>query len=319
MTEHLTLGASLYVPATRPDLVAIGNGVRYPNLRSVIFCTEDAIRPDEVELGLGNLESAFARLLPGRLRRFVRVRTPAVMRRLLTMPGIEAIDGFVLPKVTRRNLLDYLDLLDPRSRFTAMPILETAEAFDAEEMKALRRLLDGHRLRDRILALRIGGNDLLNTVGVRRSPRRTIYDTPVGWVIAMLAGLFKPCGFSLTAPVFEGLNHAEVLRAEVERDLDHGLFGKSAVHPDQIDIIEAGYRVTPEDLDTADRVLGGAAPAVFRLYDTMCEGATHTAWAHQVRTRAATFGIIGGEGPRSMPANRDAAVPAGRTAVAPAE
>ncbi|WP_375767277.1 HpcH/HpaI aldolase/citrate lyase family protein [Archangium gephyra] len=289
----LELGASLYVPASRCDLLAIANGLRHPELRSVIFCTEDSIRADDLERALEQLATVLPRFGPRpHTRRFIRVRNADVLRRILPMPGIERIDGFVLPKVTRHNLPEYLTELEG-TRFLVMPTLETAEAFDQVEMRHLQRLLMAETIRPRILALRIGGNDLLNLLGVRRSPRRTIYDTAVGPTIAMLAGTFRPHGLPLTAPVFEGLAHPEVLLEEVERDLAHGLFGKTAVHPDQVSLIESAYAVSPEELEMAERVLAEGAPAVFRMHDTMCEEATHARWAEMIRARAELYGLTG--------------------------
>ena len=289
--KHLQLGASLYVPATRRDLPLLGNGQKYPRLRSLIFCTEDAIRPDELEAALRTLAEALPRLAPAPMLRFVRVRDPRVMERVLAMPGIGGVDGFVLPKATRRNLPAYLSLLGPRDPFVLMPTLETAEAFDAREMAALREALSDEAVRARILALRIGGNDLLHLLGVRRSPRRTVYETALGPVISMLATTFIPHGFPLTAPVFEGLAHAEVLQAEVARDIDHGLLGKTAVHPDQVAQIEAMYAVEREELEMARAMLGPAAPGVFRMHGVMCEQATHWRWARTVLERADVFGV----------------------------
>lgn len=293
----LELGASLYVPATRLDLLAIANGLRYPELRSVIFCTEDSVRADELEVALERLAAALPRFAPrSRMRRFIRVRSVDVLQRILPMPGLERIDGFVLPKVTRHNLPAYLAPLEG-TRFLVMPTLETAEAFDQAEMRHLQQLLSAEEIRPRILALRIGGNDLLNLLGVRRSPRRTIYDTAVGHTIAMLAGTFRPHGLPLTAPVFEGLAHPEVLLEEVERDLAHGLFGKTAVHPEQVSLIESAYAVSPEELEMAEHVLAEGAPAVFRMHDTMCEEATHARWAALIRARAELYGLTGNEQP----------------------
>ena len=48
MTSPLALGASLYVPATRPDLAAVAGGTKYPALRSVVVCTEDGVRIGKV-------------------------------------------------------------------------------------------------------------------------------------------------------------------------------------------------------------------------------------------------------------------------------
>jgi citrate lyase beta subunit len=37
------LGASLYMPATRPDLLAVVRGEKLPHLRSLVICLEDAV------------------------------------------------------------------------------------------------------------------------------------------------------------------------------------------------------------------------------------------------------------------------------------
>ncbi len=292
--NHLRLGASLYVPATRTpdDLAAIGRGTRYPALRSVIFCTEDAVRADEVDLALDHLAQALPQMEESPTLRFVRVRTPEVMARVLALPGIRGIDGFVLPKSTCRSLPRYLAQLSGEDPFLLMPTLETAEVFEQGEMIRFRDLVSDSSVRGRILALRIGGNDLLHLLGIRRSPRRTIYDTALGPVIAALAGTFLPAGFGLTAPVFEGLAHPDVLQAEVQRDLDHGLIGKTAVHPDQIAQIEACYAIRRDELEMARAILAPAARAVFRMHDTMCEGATHSRWARTAVERAEIFGVV---------------------------
>src|SRR5262245_46274027 len=77
--SQLHLGASMYVPTTRDsrNLVEIASGERYPELRSVIFCTEDAVRADELNGAMENLKQAL-RKFPERgdkgPMRFIRVR-----------------------------------------------------------------------------------------------------------------------------------------------------------------------------------------------------------------------------------------------------
>ncbi len=297
MHEHqILLGASMYVPATHaPDnLVAIGNGAKYPALRSVIFCTEDSVREDEVGLALSNLTHALPKMNDSeRPMRFIRVRNPHILGECIMMPGIAKIDGFVLPKVTCENLNHYVSQLRDKDTFLLMPTLETREVFDAREMTKLRQMLSDNKLHDRILCLRIGGNDLLNCLRVRRSPAHTIYDTPIGNLIARLSGEFIPHGFGLTAPVCESIDNDEVLRAEIERDLLHGLFGKTAIHPDQIRTIEEMYQVDPIDLQEAQAIVDTDAKAVFRLNNRMCEPATHTPWAHDIIKRAQIYGVRG--------------------------
>lgn len=288
---HIQLGASLYVPATRADLVSIGNGRRYPILRSVIFCTEDSIRPAEVAVALGNLREALPQFQAAPLQRFIRPRTPELLERLLAMEGIENVCGFVVPKASTSVLKQYQDLLAGHESFLLMPTLETADVFDHHAMIDLREWLSEPQVRARILALRIGGNDLLHLLGVRRRPDRTIYETGLGPVIAMLAATFLPHGLALTAPVFEGLAHPSVLQVEVQRDLDHGLIGKTAIHPVQVPQIEAAYAVDQEELEMALALLQPDAPAVFRMHNVMCEEATHWRWARTILARSQIFGV----------------------------
>src|SRR5581483_290746 len=254
MTERfLQLGASLYVPATRSDLVALGTSKKYPFLRSIILCTEDAVAERELPQALANVEQLLRRLEAGELLRFVRVRSPGVLRTILQMDGVDRLDGFVLPKVTRANLDDYFDALHAADRFDVMLTLETMETFNACEMARLRDVLLQEPLRRRILSLRIGGNDLFHLLGMRRPRRGTIYQTPLAVTIAQLVTTFRPHGFNLTAPVFEYLDSPRALRREVRRDLSQGLFGKTAIHPRQVAAIESQYRVSARDLHTAER------------------------------------------------------------------
>lgn len=284
------LGAPLYMPAHREDLLAWANGERAHTPRAMIFCTEDAVAAHDLDACLQRLRASLPRLRPlPRRYRFVRARNPNVLARLLDLPGIEHLDGFVLPKFTARDVHAYFDLL-PREHFHVMPTLETREVFDSGAMRELCQALSQSGIAERILMLRIGGNDLLNLLGLRRPRGLTWQDTPLAPVIAQLVTLFKPAEFALSAPVFEYLNDHATLRREIQLDLAHGLTGKTAIHPSQIAIIEAAYAVEHEDYDMARKVLDTTAPAVFRMHDAMCEVATHQRWAADILTRHALFG-----------------------------
>jgi citrate lyase beta subunit len=185
-----------------------------------------------------------------------------------------------------------MDLLPP-GPLQVMPTLETVETFDLAEMTALRRRLLLPIYRDRVLSLRIGGNDLLNLLGIRRPGDRTLYRTPLGLTIAQLVTVFRPFGFNLTAPVFERLDSPGLLARETRTDLAQGLFGKTAIHPDQVPLIESQYRVHARDLEAAQQILDVSAPAVFRLHGAMCEPTTHHRWASQIIERARLYGVIG--------------------------
>lgn len=298
-TLFLRLGASLYVPATHGELAQIARREKLPALRSIIFCTEDAVRPDDLDLALLNLDRAIATidrdegpvLISERPLRFVRVRNPEVVRRVLSMDGADRIDGLVLPKVTATNLEGYFAAIGSDSTHRIMITLETREVFNPLAMRALAELLLEDRFRSRILSLRIGGNDLLNLLALRRPRNGTIYDTPVGRAISDLVATFRPYGFNLTAPVYDGFDDARMLVEEVDRDLASGTFGKTAIHPRQVPLIESRYRVPREDVEAAERVLDGEAPAAFKLHGQMWEPTTHSAWARLTLERAALYGV----------------------------
>jgi citrate lyase beta subunit len=291
----INLGASLYAPASRLDLAAIAGGWKLPELRSVIFCTEDAVHERDLEAALSHLAALLPELKSGPLLRFIRPRSPAILRRLLRMDGIERIQGFVLPKFGPHTMGDWLRVWDDRHGHYLLPILETAEVFDRRRMEFLRDRLVDSGLSEQVLGLRIGGNDLLNLLGIRRMRGATVYDTPLRSVIADLVCIFHPAGYSLSAPVFERLDTPEVLAREVMADLQHGLIGKTAIHPSQIPVIEGLYRVNCADYEMASAVLAPSAAAVFKRCDVFCEPATHRCWATAIMERARVFGVAAEE------------------------
>jgi citrate lyase beta subunit len=75
-------------------------------------------------------------------------------------------------------------------------------------------------------------------------------------------------------------------------DVQHGMIGKTAIHPLQIPIIEAAYQVQSDDLKAARAILDPNAQAVFRIGDQMCEPATHQKWAKRILAQAQIYGEV---------------------------
>lgn len=296
----LALGATLYMPCTREDLAdALFGAKRVPGLRSAVLCLEDAVLERDLPIALARL-STFLRFLAtrpndaGEPLLFVRPRSVPMLEHVLRMPGADRLTGFVLPKVHAASLPAYLGTaLSPHHLL--MPTLETREACDPREMRRLRDQLLA--VQERILALRIGGNDLLRTMGLRRAAGRTAYDGPLGSLIGSLVATFAPWGFALSAPVFEHFSDTALLRDEVALDIEHGLLTKTAIHPDQVAIIHAGLAVPAEELAEARLLLAPDAPAVFAIDGVMCEPATHRGWAERLLDRAAIYGVADPRGP----------------------
>jgi citrate lyase beta subunit len=291
----LQLGASLYCPATRDDLTSLGNG-KIPQLRSLIYCLEDAVSVSDLPRAMENLQACLPALEPRGPLRFVRVRSPAVAEQVSGWSGTQRIHGLVIPKLSQSNLKDYLKAIDP-----ALPLmltLETPEVFSATAMERLRDALLERNLSERIISLRVGGNDLFSSLGLRRTRGETVHESVLGATLAMLVTTFKPYGFNLTSPVYEAYSDPVTLVRELRQDLNRGLFGKTVIHPAQVDVVESAYRVSLEALIEAEAVLAHEAQAVFAWHGRMCEPSTHRAWAAWVLARAEIYGMesIGSDG-----------------------
>jgi citrate lyase beta subunit len=216
----VALGATLYMPADRPALVADITKQAAAGVTSVVVCLEDAIADEQVGEAEDNLVQALTSLHrdahgePPLL--FVRVREAAQIQSLVRRLGeaVHVLDGFVLPKFTARSGTEYLLALDEAERqagasLLAMPVIESGAVLYGEtrvdELTRLRALL--HRDRRRILAVRIGATDLCALYGLRRSPELSIYDIKVvsaliGDVVNVL-GRTDGTGFTVSGPVWE--------------------------------------------------------------------------------------------------------------------
>lgn len=298
MTNKLSpwaFGASLYTPATRSDLVHLGTNA-FPQLGSLIYCTEDSVLEQDLPLALRNLADALPQLSEavGPIR-LIRVRSPQVLASLSEM-DLGGIYGFVLPKVHAGNLREYTRLLEvgPLKNKQLMLSLETREVFSEKEMLILREMLLNTGLSKNISMLRIGGNDLLHLLGLRRQPKCTLYEGPLERVISMLVGIFKPYGFALSSPVYEVFSDAATLAREVRQDLACGLSAKTIIHPCQLLTVLEGFQVSAADLAEARAILQPQAAAVFSLNGRMCEPATHSNWARAILERSERYGISAG-------------------------
>ncbi|MFA1539205.1 HpcH/HpaI aldolase/citrate lyase family protein [Actinomadura monticuli] len=221
----VALGATLYSPATRPELAADVERAARRGVMSMVLCLEDAIADDEVEAGEANLVAQLRALREGGAEvplLFVRVRDPRQIGDLIGRLGgaAELVSGFVLPKFTPADGGPFLDALEDAAartglRLLAMPVIESPEAVYAETraemLDDVARLLAKHR--PRILAVRLGATDMSAAYGLRRPPDLTIYDIrPVAGVICDVVnvlGRADGTGYVVTGPVWEYFSAGE--------------------------------------------------------------------------------------------------------------
>lgn len=224
-TLAVALGATLYSPATRPQLAADIAKSATRGVTSMVICLEDAIPDHEVAAAETNaveqLRRAHAEDRDGPLL-FIRVRTPEQISDLTRRLGAaaERITGFVLPKFTASTGGAFLDAVEETGartghRLLAMPVIESREAVFLESrtemLRDMSRLLGKHQ--GRVLAVRLGATDLCAAYGLRRPPDLTIYDVhPVAGLISdvvNILGRADGTGFVITGPVWEYFSAGE--------------------------------------------------------------------------------------------------------------
>jgi citrate lyase beta subunit len=191
-TLATALGATLYMPATRPalaaDLVRQGSA----GVVSSVICLEDSIADADLPAAHANVVAQLRAVAAGGGRSdprvpltFVRVRHPEQIRSVVAALGAEAdlLSGFVLPKFTPGTGAGYLEALvavraETGLSLLAMPVLESPEVIHLETRRetllGVRELLDAHR--ELVLAIRVGATDLAAAYGVRRGRDLTVYD-----------------------------------------------------------------------------------------------------------------------------------------------
>ncbi|PHM44981.1 ATP synthase [Xenorhabdus mauleonii] len=290
------LGATLYMPATRQDIAEIVLENKIPGLRSLVICLEDAVNEQDIPAAINNLSHTLQRLAEtgnysscNKPLIFIRPRNEIMGRYLAANVNLNAIDGLVLPKFTQASLPDWWEVIGS-THLCIMPTLETEDVFDVQKMNQLADTLKAHPCHERVIALRIGGNDLMNVMSLRRSRSFTLYDGPMGYVIKMLVVVFAARDFALTAPVCEHIDDLNLLEKELTLDMAHGLVGKTAIHPKQIGYIQRALMVSARDYADALSILS-AQHAVFKSQGAMCEPATHQRWAKNILERAEHSGI----------------------------
>ena len=285
-------------------------GGEIPSLTSVAFCLEDSILDSqlaEAEEKLSLILADLAAVGKDRLPLvFVRVRTPEHLLLVAEKYAAyaEIITGYVLPKFDTSNMERYLRTAETLpgawGKAYLMPTLESGgiagSSMRREALREIKAALGG--VHERVMNVRVGGNDLCNLYGVRRNVTQTIYDVGVVRdILVDILNVFSP-DYVVSGPVWEyfgGAGWEEGLRRELELDRLNGFVGKTAIHPAQLPVIYEAMKVRRSDYDDALRILGWSegSLAVAKSGDgsRMNEVKCHARWAQRVAALGSIYGI----------------------------
>lgn len=235
------LGATLYTPATRPNLMKDIEKMAKLGAGSIVVCLEDSIPDDALPLAEANLHQLLIDLkargdvsdLP---LLFVRIRTATHLVDVADQNKglLGSLTGFVFPKFEEitgaaSRFVFALRLInrDYKKPLYFMPVLESPNIIHREtRIKALSGIKTTlKRNRKSVLAIRIGATDMSSVYGLRRNPDFTVWDVKtVSETIADIVNVFGRFedGYVITGAVWEHFSNGERI---FKPQLRQSLFG----------------------------------------------------------------------------------------------
>ena len=243
----MTLRSYLYVPGNRPELFdkALNSGAD-----GVIFDLEDAVES-------GGKKAAVQHVVDHMSDREVSSRDPEIWVRVNNRPelledelaavgGLARLTGISLPKVEDVGVLDRIDEMLP-DRVGVLSLIESASGVTAAHDIATHR---------RVQRLGLGEADLIADMKMNPGPDRVeLISIRVNLVVASAAAkIDQPVG-----PVFVDIGDEQGLERSSEQLRRLGFGGRSAVHPNQLDIINRVFTPTVLEVEQAEHLVRSVA------------------------------------------------------------
>lgn len=310
------VGGLLYCPAINDGIADKLYSGSFPYITSMAFCLEDSICDEALE----EAETELCKTLSTISRQskqsnikpllFVRIRTPEHMNHVhsLLSPFYDILTGYILPKYDLSNCDDYKSIISSintgrTNPIYIMPILESKMIAEIERRTAtllkIKNNLDS--MKDCVLNVRVGGNDLSNLYGLRRGVDQNIYQ--IGVIRDILIDIINvfAVDYVVSGPVWEYFGTdlsapwATGLRAELALDRLNGFIGKTAIHPSQLPLIYESMKVKRTDYEDALSILGwdsyryGVEKSAdgSRMNEVKCHGK----WAMRITALGKIYGL----------------------------
>ena len=310
------VGALLYCPADKQNLANSIISEKFGSGFSLALCLEDTINDNfvkEAELKLiSTIKNIYEELqkntdfyLP---KIFIRIRNAKQILYLEKNLGESSalIKGYIIPKFCMENADIYIDEIIKLNSIQThkkyfMPIYENASIVDLrhryENLYTLKDKLDF--VKEYVLNIRVGGNDLSHLFGFRREANKSIHQiSPIANIFSDIVTIYG-MDYVISGPVWEyysGDNWETGLRKEINDDKLCGFTGKTVIHPNQIAIVNDEYKVSQKNYNDALEILNwDTANDSFVsgniAKERMNEYKTHLNWAEKIIYLAENYGI----------------------------
>lgn len=311
---YYSVGALLYCPANRKTIADSIINENFGTNFSLALCLEDTINDNYVteaeHILINSLEKIYRHsesdtsYIP---KIFIRVRNPEQIPRLTKDLNscIKIISGFIIPKFSPENAKNYINAIIYANELSKkalymMPIYENSSIIDLRNrIEILYSLKDSlSKIEDRVLNIRVGGNDLCHAFGFRRHDNESIHSIkPISNIFSDIVTIYGT-DYIISGPVWEyyaGEHWKEGLIEEINEDKLCGFIGKTVIHPNQIDIVNNSYKVSKKDYQDAQAILNwnkhsNSFVSGSNSNERMNEYKTHSNWAQQILYLAEVFG-----------------------------
>jgi citrate lyase subunit beta/citryl-CoA lyase len=239
--SHMDLHRTyLYVPGSKPEMVEKAFNSKAD---CVVIDLEDAVHPDKKEEAR-NFVAQFIATSPN--KPFL-VRINSMSSRwgkadleAISLPGLQ---GIRIPKVESvETVLEAAKILDQAASSAQLHLLIES----AKGVMQLPALASAH---PRVVALSLGEADLLSDLRATNEEALT-YCRSALIVATRAAGLRHP-----TQSVYANTKDLDGLRKSTVHGKATGFFGRSVIHPDQIEIVNEIFTPTQEEFEKASEIL----------------------------------------------------------------
>ena len=311
------LGACLYMPGTREDLLKDIILSSNAGAHTITMCMEDSISSSEVVQAENNVinlfnsinllsknNSSFTASLP---LLFIRVRNVNQLNKLLKESSLIGLCGFVFPKFDAQIGEQYFSALKEynnsnKRTLYGMPILETPNVIHKEtridELIKIKHIID--YFKEYVLNIRLGGTDFSGLYSLRRGKDFTIYDLAVVKdCICDIINFFKRDDYVISGVVYEYYSKVldfnnNILIKETLLDRTNGLTGKTVIHPTQVNLVNSLMVVSKEDYIDACNIVNSTLDGVIKsnYANKMNEIKPHEKWAKGILLKAKIMGVF---------------------------
>jgi citrate lyase subunit beta/citryl-CoA lyase len=226
----------LYVPANNLEMLkkAPSRGAD-----ALIVDLEDSVAPMDKGQARENLVSWLDDLVTN-TQIWIRINADEIDQDLKVIQS-EKVHGLVVPKATHSNMSYVSEKVGDRYQLSAL--IETAEA-----------VLDSYRIAQvtGVSFLQIGVLDLNAELGLSNDDYGDIIKSAFSHLVfaSAAAGINQPI-----APMYRDFNDVEGLGDSCRHLRSNGFFGRSCIHPKQIQRINAEFSFSAEDIAEAEAIL----------------------------------------------------------------